>query len=96
MSIAATRMIRWTLRQVMSDRQMTNRRLGELVGLHETSVSNLKRRNDMPRIDGDLLNKLCLHLDCIPSDLIVYVIDEKTHEYTKNNGRNQRTSDSSH
>nr|WP_163671799.1 helix-turn-helix transcriptional regulator [Adonisia turfae] len=68
-------MIQWKLRQVMADRQMTNRALADLVGMHETSISNMKRRNDMPRIDGVLLNGLCNALSCTPFDLIVYSVD---------------------
>ena len=75
-TIASPSMIRWTLRQVMSDKRMTNRALADLVDLHETSISNLKRRDDMPRIDGELLNKLCQALDCTPVDLIQYTKDE--------------------
>ncbi|NEQ33296.1 MAG: helix-turn-helix transcriptional regulator [Leptolyngbya sp. SIO4C5] len=65
-------MIQWRLRQIMADRKITNRVLAERIGIHETSVSNMKRRDDMPRIDGESLDKLCFALDCVPSDLIVY------------------------
>jgi len=70
-------MIQWRLRQVMADRNITNRALAGQVGLHETSVSKLKQRDDMPRIDGGLLDKLCSALDCEPSELIVYSAVEK-------------------
>ncbi len=69
--------IQWKLRQVMADRQMTNRALAELVGMHETSISNMKRRDDMPRIDGVLLNGLCVALKCTPYDLIFYSADDE-------------------
>ncbi len=75
--IAITPMIQWKLRQVMADRQMTNRALAELVGMHETSISNMKRRDDMPRIDGVLLNGLCVALKCTPYDLIFYSADDE-------------------
>ncbi|MEB3280546.1 MAG: helix-turn-helix transcriptional regulator [Lyngbya sp.] len=66
--------IRWKLRQIMSDRMVSNRALAEFVGIHETNISNMKRRDDMPRIDGDTLNKLCLALNCTPSDLIEFEV----------------------
>ena len=74
--LAVLSMIQWRLRQVMADRNITNRALAGKVGLHETSISKLKQRNDMPRIDGGLLDKLCLALSCIPGDLIFYSSDE--------------------
>ena len=86
--IAVAPMIQWRLRQVMADRQITNRALAELVGMHETSISNMKRRDDMPRIDGILLNGLCTALKCTPHDLIFYSVDEeKTDGEEKSFGR---------
>ena len=71
-------MIRWKLRQVMADRQMTNRALAEAIGVHETSISNLKRRDTMPRVDGEMLDGLCKALACTPADLITYTDDDPT------------------
>lgn len=70
-------MLRWKLREIMARQSMTNRRLSELIGIHETNVSNMKRRDDMPRIDGETLEALCNALDCTPSDLLEYKRDEK-------------------
>ncbi len=72
-------MIQWRLRQVMADRNITNRALAGQVGLHETSVSKLKQRDDMPRIDGGLLDRLCFALNCEPSELIAYSAIEDGH-----------------
>ncbi|MEM9264562.1 MAG: helix-turn-helix transcriptional regulator [Cyanobacteria bacterium P01_F01_bin.13] len=69
-------MIQWRLRHVMADRQMTNKTLADLMGVHATSISNMKRRDDMPRIDGATLNGLCNALNCGPWDLIFYSTDE--------------------
>jgi putative transcriptional regulator len=71
-------MIRWKLRQVMADRNVTNRALAEAIGVHETSISNLKRRDTMPRVDGELLDGLCKALHCTPADLITYTNDDPT------------------
>jgi putative transcriptional regulator len=65
-------MIRWRLRQVMADRQISNRALAEALGVHEASVSNMKRRDTMPRIDGAQLDALCRALNCTPAELIDY------------------------
>jgi putative transcriptional regulator len=65
-------MIRWRLRQVMADRQISNRALAEALGVHEASVSNMKRRDTMPRIDGTQLDALCRALNCTPAELIDY------------------------
>jgi len=70
-----TPMIKWRLRQVMADRNMTNRALAEALGVHETSISNMKRRDTMPRVDGDMLDGLCKALGCGPGDLIDYSAD---------------------
>lgn len=68
-------MLRWKLREVMARKNMTNRRLAELVGVHETNISNMKRRDTMPRIDGETLEALCRALDCSPTDLLEYIPD---------------------
>ncbi|MGD1941898.1 MAG: helix-turn-helix domain-containing protein [Leptolyngbyaceae cyanobacterium] len=75
MNTALVPVIRWKLRQLMADRQMTNRALADALEVHETSISNMKRRDNMPRIDGETLNKLCGALECRPSDLIEYSKD---------------------
>jgi putative transcriptional regulator len=65
-------MLRWKLREVMARENMTNRRLSEIIGIHETNVSNMKRRDTMPRIDGETLEKICAALQCTPFDLLEY------------------------
>ena len=61
--------LRWKLREVMAKKNMTNRTLAELIGRHETNISNLKRTDTMPRIDGDTLEALCNALECHLSEL---------------------------
>lgn len=69
-------MLRWKLREIMSRENMTNRRLAEILGIHETNVSNMKRRDTMPRIDGETLETICKALKCTPTDLLEYVPEE--------------------
>lgn len=69
-------MLRWKLREIMARENMTNRRLAEILGIHETNVSNMKRRDTMPRIDGDTLEALCRALNCTPHDLLEYTPEQ--------------------
>lgn len=73
-------MLRWKLREVMARQNMTNRRLADLVGIHETNISNMKRRDTMPRIDGETLEALCKALSCTPFDLLEYAPDRAEEE----------------
>ena len=73
--VIETPMLRWKLREVMARENMTNRRLAEIIGIHETNVSNMKRRDTMPRIDGDALEAICKALKCTPNDLLEYSPD---------------------
>lgn len=56
----------------MARKRVTNRKLAECLGVHETSVSRLKTSDTMPRIDGEQLEKLCRALNCTPADLLEY------------------------
>jgi putative transcriptional regulator len=67
--------IKWRLRQVMADRRITNKTLGDAIGRHPNSISYLKRTDTMPRLDEELLESLCWALDCDISDLLVRVPD---------------------
>lgn len=73
--VIETPMLRWKLREVMARENMTNRRLAEIIGIHETNVSNMKRRDTMPRIDGATLEAICNALKCTPDDLLEYIPD---------------------
>ena len=68
--------VRWKLRQLMSDRKMTNRELSDLIGKHENTISALKQYDEMPRVDGQLLSKLCKSLKCELWDLIEWIPDK--------------------
>ena len=70
------KMLRWKLRQVMADRNVSNRALASAIGIHETNVSNMKRRDSMPRIDGETLEALCKALNCTPFELLEYMPEE--------------------
>jgi putative transcriptional regulator len=67
--------IRWKLAVVMAERDMSNKELAELIDVHPSSVSRLKRRRRLTRIDESTLNAICKALKCQPGDLLVYEED---------------------
>ena len=69
-------MIRWKLAVVMADRNISNKELATLIGMHPTSVSKIKTRRRLTRIDEATLSALCRALKCQPGDLMVYEEDE--------------------
>ncbi|MEG3837502.1 helix-turn-helix transcriptional regulator [Microcoleus sp. K1-B6] len=69
-------MIRWKLAVVMADRNISNKELAARVGMHPTSVSKIKTRRRLTRIDETTLDALCKALNCQPGDLMVYEEDQ--------------------
>ncbi|MEG4442858.1 helix-turn-helix transcriptional regulator [Microcoleus sp. AT9_B5] len=65
-------MIHWKLAVVMADRNISNKELAARVGMHPTSVSKIKTRRRLTRIDETTLDALCKALNCQPGDLMVY------------------------
>lgn len=74
--------IRWRLNILMAERRMTNKDLGDRIGRHEVSVSRLRVRDDMPRLDGNELEALCNALNCKICDLIERVEDHSDRTLT--------------
>lgn len=68
-------MIKWKLREVMARKKISNRKLAQAIGMHETSISRMKSEDVLPRVDNEYLSKICKALDCTPSDLLEYVPD---------------------
>ncbi|HEY9605750.1 MAG TPA: helix-turn-helix transcriptional regulator [Allocoleopsis sp.] len=69
-------MIHWRLAVVMAERNISNKELALLIGMNPKSVSRLKVRRRLTRIDEATLNSLCKVLKCQPGDLMVYEEDE--------------------
>jgi putative transcriptional regulator len=67
--------IRWKLAVVMAERNISNKELAALIGMHPTSFSRLKTRRRLTRIDEATLSALCKALNCQPGDLMVYEED---------------------
>jgi putative transcriptional regulator len=67
--------IHWRLAVVMAERNINNKELALLIGMNPTSVSRLKARRRLTRIDEATLNSLCKALKCQPGDLMLYEED---------------------
>ncbi|MGD2184202.1 helix-turn-helix domain-containing protein [Lusitaniella coriacea] len=65
-------MIHWRLAVVMAERNISNKELAKRTGMHPTSISKLKTRRRLTRIDENTLSTLCEVLNCQPGDLMVY------------------------
>ncbi len=70
MAVSVSLMLRWKLFEMMGQRRITNRRLAQLTGLHEATISRLKNAETVDRIDSQTLVALCKALECTPNDLI--------------------------
>jgi putative transcriptional regulator len=67
---------KWRLKAVMADRDIDNKTLQTLTGLHETVISQL--RNNLPkRLDIQTLEKLCSALKCQPGELLIWSPNEE-------------------
>jgi putative transcriptional regulator len=60
----------------MAERNISNKELALLIGMNPKSVSRLKVRRRLTRIDEPTLNSICKALKCQPGDLMVYEEDE--------------------
>ena len=67
--------IHWKLAVMMAERDVSNKELAASTGMSPNSISRLKVRRYLTRIDQDTLNALCKALSCQPGDLLVYEKD---------------------
>lgn len=51
--------IRWRLRVLMAEKNISNKELAERSGVHRVTISNLRQTDTLKQITGDVLNKLC-------------------------------------
>ncbi|MBT9312965.1 helix-turn-helix domain-containing protein [Leptothoe kymatousa TAU-MAC 1615] len=65
-------MIHWRLAIIMAEKNIRNKDLATLTGISERSISRLKVRRQVSRIDAQTLDALCKALKCQPGDLMVY------------------------
>jgi putative transcriptional regulator len=76
-------MIRWRLRVLMAEQNISNQKLSELSGLHRVTISKLKKPDELKQISGDTLNRLCNVLGCTPNDLMEFTSDGKNDSLAK-------------
>jgi len=80
-------MIRWRLRMLMAEKNISNKELSDLSGIHRTSISKLKNTDELEQITGRVLNRLCNGLTkayqargdnmiITPGDLFEYTFDD--------------------
>jgi len=80
-------MIRWRLRMLMAEKNISNKELSELSGIHRTSISKHKNADELEQITGRVLNRLCNGLTrayqargdnkvITPGDLFEYTFDD--------------------
>lgn len=73
--------IKWNLAYLMLERDIKTGDLADVTGLHPSTISKLKSYREMPRrLDRSTLDALCRALRCQPGDLLVYALDEDTHD----------------
>lgn len=88
MAVSLLIMHRWRLNELMARYRIGTNELAEELGYLPGSISKLKSRDDMPRIDGETLANLCDAMNRIihargitevvtPGDLIEYSFDGK-------------------
>lgn len=79
-------MIRWRLRVLMAEKNISNKELAESSGLHRVTISKLKGVDELGQINGETINNVLNGLNKIyrqkgegriltPSDLIEYTPD---------------------
>jgi putative transcriptional regulator len=62
--------IKWKLNLLMADRRITGKELAAELDIHPNTIYRLRRMDEMPSIDGNLLDRLCEVLRCNVTDLI--------------------------
>lgn len=60
----------------MARKRVRNKDLAEDLGITENSVYRLRKVDEMPRLSPERLNGICKALNCQPSDLLMYELDE--------------------
>jgi len=68
-------MIRWKLNELMAVKRRRNKDLADAIGMTESSVSRLRKKDLMPRMKPETLNGICEFLECQPGDLLEHVPD---------------------
>ncbi|HYX18568.1 MAG TPA: helix-turn-helix transcriptional regulator [Nostoc sp.] len=62
--------IKWRLNRLMAERRISGKDLAKELNVHPNTIYRLRRTDEMPSIDGNMLEKLCNVLGCELTDLI--------------------------
>jgi putative transcriptional regulator len=77
-------LIRWKLSEVMARHRVAAKDLAEFLHLSDNAVSNLRKAEVMPRIDGNRLEQICIGITKLskiaekvtPYDLLEYIPED--------------------
>jgi putative transcriptional regulator len=62
--------IKWKLNRLMAERRISGKDLAKEINVHPNTIYRLRRTDEMPSIDGNILEKLCNALGCELTELI--------------------------
>lgn len=62
--------IKWKLNRLMAERRISGKDLAKEINVHPNTIYRLRRTDEMPSIDGNMLEKLCNALECELTELI--------------------------
>ena len=62
--------IKWRLNRLMAERRISGKDLAKEINVHPNTIYRLRRTDEMPSIDGNMLEKLCNALGCELTELI--------------------------
>lgn len=64
-------MIKFKLKRVLADREMTQRELAEKTGIRPPTISAMAM-GTISRVPVDVLDRICAALECQPGDIMEY------------------------
>lgn len=68
-------MIKFKLKVMLAEREMTQKELAERTGIRPPTISAICT-GAVKQFPIDALNKICTVLDCQPADIIMYIPDD--------------------
>lgn len=79
-------LIRWRLSEVMARHRVQAKDLAAFLNISDNAISNLRKAEVMPRIDGNRLEQLCVGISKLskiggrvsPYDLLEYIPENDT------------------
>nr|DAO26163.1 MAG TPA: Cro/C1-type HTH DNA-binding domain protein [Caudoviricetes sp.] len=70
-------MIRIRLKAMLAEKGIKQKDLAAMTGIRQPTLSGMNN-NSVKHIPLDVLDKICIVLDCQPGELLEYVPDEKS------------------